>query len=131
MNTSVMLNKEDLRVWTAQTISIVPPLGIIKFNVDAVVNSTSSTIVVVAKKDKGEVTKAWAKGHISCYPLVAEAQSIDHLGNVTCSHWKMFMTLSQKGIPKYTSIPSTTKNNLHIEPLTTCSIKFCNSKFLF
>ncbi|XP_030930607.1 uncharacterized protein LOC115956335 [Quercus lobata] len=53
-----------------------PPPGWIKLNVDAAVAESSSALVVVARDDKGIVSKAWSKTHHPCPPIVAEANAI-------------------------------------------------------
>ena len=47
-----------------------------KLNVDAAVAESSSALVVVARDDKGIVSKAWSKTHHPCPPIVAEANAI-------------------------------------------------------
>ena len=53
-----------------------PPPGWIKLNVDAAVAESFSALAVVARDDKGIVSKAWSKTHHSSLPIVAEANAI-------------------------------------------------------
>ena len=53
-----------------------PPPGWIKLNVDAAVAKSSFALTIVARDDKGIVSKAWSKTHHPCPPIVAEANAI-------------------------------------------------------
>ena len=53
-----------------------PPPRWIKLNVDAAVAESSSAVAVVARDDKGTVSKACSKTHHPCPPIVAEANAI-------------------------------------------------------
>ncbi|KAK9990560.1 hypothetical protein SO802_025545 [Lithocarpus litseifolius] len=46
-----------------------PPPGWIKLKVDAAVAESSSALAVVARDDKGIVSKAWSKTHHPCPPV--------------------------------------------------------------
>ena len=48
----------------------------IKLNVDVAINSTSTDLAVVARDDRGEVVKVWAKTHHLCSTLQAKASAI-------------------------------------------------------
>lgn len=45
-------------------------------NVDAAINNLSSSLVAIARDDKGIVIKAWARTHTSSSPIQAEANAI-------------------------------------------------------
>lgn len=45
-------------------------------NVDAALDNSSFLLVAVARDDKGDIIKVWAKTHISCSSLQVEANAI-------------------------------------------------------
>ena len=53
-----------------------PPPGWIKLNVDAAVSESFTSIATVARNDKGEVIKIWAKPISKCTPIMAEASAL-------------------------------------------------------
>uniref|UniRef100_A0A2N9GNN9 Reverse transcriptase domain-containing protein n=1 Tax=Fagus sylvatica TaxID=28930 RepID=A0A2N9GNN9_FAGSY len=53
-----------------------PPPNVVKLNVDAAILRNHSTLAVIARNDKGEVLKAWAKQSKCCDPLQAETSAI-------------------------------------------------------
>uniref|UniRef100_A0A2N9FLL0 Reverse transcriptase domain-containing protein n=1 Tax=Fagus sylvatica TaxID=28930 RepID=A0A2N9FLL0_FAGSY len=69
--------EEDGRISLAPLIIWKPPPpNIVKFNTDAAVKSTYSSIAVVACDDTGLVLKAWAKCLGSSDPIIVEALAI-------------------------------------------------------
>lgn len=64
-----------------------PPSGMIKLNADAVVSDNCSSLAVVARNDRGELLKAWAKNILPCDPLFAEASAI---------FWTLQLAISEK-----------------------------------
>uniref|UniRef100_A0A2N9ED89 Reverse transcriptase zinc-binding domain-containing protein n=1 Tax=Fagus sylvatica TaxID=28930 RepID=A0A2N9ED89_FAGSY len=53
-----------------------PPPNVVKLNVDAAILRNHSTLAVIARNDKGEVLKAWAKQSKCCDPLQAETSAV-------------------------------------------------------
>ena len=53
-----------------------PPEGSIKFNVDATVSNTLTTLVVVARDHSGTPIKTWIKPYCKCPPAQAEATAV-------------------------------------------------------
>ena len=69
--------EEDGRISSAPLIIWKPPPpNIVKFNIDAAVKSTYSSIAVVACDDAGLVLKAWAKCLGSSDPIIVKALAI-------------------------------------------------------
>uniref|UniRef100_A0A2N9FPZ2 Reverse transcriptase domain-containing protein n=1 Tax=Fagus sylvatica TaxID=28930 RepID=A0A2N9FPZ2_FAGSY len=60
-----------------------PPPNVVKLNVDAAILRNHSTLAVIARNDKGEVLKAWAKQSKCCDPLQAETSAVP-LGLAAC-----------------------------------------------
>ena len=50
-----------------------PPSGQIKLNVDVVVLKDHTRLAVIARDEHRKVIKAWAKDHILCDSMMAEA----------------------------------------------------------
>lgn len=53
-----------------------PEDGWIKINVDAAVTENATALAVVARNKKREVLKVWAKRHVGCSPMQAEAEAV-------------------------------------------------------
>jgi ribonuclease HI len=53
-----------------------PPNGVIKLNVDVAISKEFTTLAVVARDENGQILNAWAKEHILCDPLQAEAAAL-------------------------------------------------------
>jgi hypothetical protein len=55
---------------------LTPPPNVVKLNVDTAILRNHSILAVIARNDKGEVLKAWAKQSNCCDPLEAETSAV-------------------------------------------------------
>ena len=71
-----LLDKDDVDIVKLVVLWKAPAPGFIRFNFDAAVKSTSTSIAVVARDASGFVCKAWTKHVDTKDPLIAEALAI-------------------------------------------------------
>ena len=55
---------------------LTPPPNVVKLNVDAEILRNHSTLAIIARNDKGEVLKVWAKQSNCCNPLQPETLAV-------------------------------------------------------
>lgn len=55
---------------------IPPPTGWIKFNIDVAISNKAIALAAIARNDKGDVLKVWAKLHTTCSLFLVEASAI-------------------------------------------------------